>query len=339
MKLPVVRNIHQLGGRTTILEYNDPVMNYFNPAFEWEYESNRLRIAIRSCNFTTDHHGDWRFLDDEIYSKTDVLYGYLEPDTLEVWGLETLAMSEDTPIVTKIAGLEDVRLFQREDGMHAIGFETDRITPSLYAESCMAEYLIKNGALHYIRTLDKPEKRLVEKNWSPANVQTKEFDFTYSPTQVVKNGKVVGPKYAGNIHGGSQLLLQPDGTYLSIVHSKTADKRYGQVYDKYVYWTYLARHGKDGRITHLSEPFTFGTNENIEFASTMVELKLSGDVLIGFGVCDQKIGIARIALENLTKLLKPYIPNVAGLLPDDIAALPPHHHLRKYYTKERANRP
>lgn len=310
-------DLQELGADTLIFgEIDDPVMRHINPCIAWE--GKKLKIAIRSCNFKVERKGPWSFRDGNIYSKTDVLYGDIDPDTLEVTNLVKLKFSKNTPTRTKVAGLEDVRLFHRKDGMHAIGYESDRVTRSLHnASSAMAEYLIKGDELVYIRTLKKPVPEAVEKNWSPTDKPSSKFEFTYSDSQVWKDNKLIGMPSQTEIHGGSQLLKQSDGTYLSLVHEKKLDssvprqipadrytrtKRGANVYDKYIYYTYLAQHDEDGIITKLSRPFRFGTLENIEFASGMVEHK--GDFLISFGIRDCKIAIARISKDKLMGLFQ-----------------------------------
>lgn len=297
-------DLQQLGAMIlTYGEIDDPAMRLFNPSIA--FHDGKLKIAIRSCNFAVERHGRWYFRDGSAYSKTDVVYGDLDPDTLVVSDPKKLKLSKDSPTRTLTAGLEDVRLFSRKDGMHAIGFESDRLTRSLHNGSAsLAEYVIKGNELQYIRTLAKPKPEAVEKNWSPTDVPSKEFDFTYSPTQVWSDGKVIGRQYTGEIHGGSQLLKQKDGTYLSIVHEKKLDRLYSRVgvYDKFVYTHYLARHDKGGIITQLSKPFRFGTNENIEFAAGMVEYK--GDFLISLGIRDCKFAIANISKEKLMGLFE-----------------------------------
>lgn len=284
-------------------EIDDPGMRYFNPSIAWH--DKELYISIRSCNFAVEKNGKWYLRDGSAYSKTDVIYGLLDPDTLEIGETGKLELSKDTPLITKLAGLEDVRLFSRKDGMHCIGFESDRITRSLHnASATLAEYLIKGNELKYLRTLEKTSDKIVEKNWSPTDVPTKAFDFTYSPTQVWKDGEVIGTPYTGDIHGGSQLLKQKDGTFLSLVHDKQLNRLLNRpgVYDKYVYRHYLARHGKDGIITHLTKPFNFGTHENIEFASGMVEH--DNQFIISAGVRDCKFLIARISKDKLVNMLE-----------------------------------
>lgn len=287
----------------TFGEIDSQSMRYINPSIA--FHEGKLKIAIRSCNFVVERFGRWYLRDGNAYSKTDVVYGDLNPDTFKLSNLSTLKLSKDSPIRTQLAGLEDVRLFSREDGMHAIGFESDRITHSLHNRStAMAEYLIDGDDLKYLRTLKKPDPSVVEKNWMPIDVETPHFEFTYSPKQVWNQGYVLGSPDTSEIHGGSQLLQQEDGTYLSIVHKKVADAAYRGAYDRFVYYTYLARHNARGFIFELSKPFRFGTLENIEFASGMVEYE--GDLLISFGIRDCKFAIARIKKEKLVDMLEAY---------------------------------
>ncbi len=288
----------ELGADTFIYgEIENPNMRYFNPSIAWHNED--LKIAIRSCNFAINQQGHYYFRDGSIYSKTDVIYGDLNPDTLQVRNLEKLKLV-DAPMRTLVSGLEDVRIFSRKDGMHAIGFESDRLTRSLHNGSAkLAEYLIDKGDLKHIRTLEKPHKEIVEKNWSPTDKPSKYFDFTYSDSQIWKDGKIIGNPTKTQIHGGSQLLKQKDGAYLSIVHDKTADRMI-RSYDRYTYNHYLAKHGKDGIVTKLSKPFRFGTNEKIEFAGGMVEY--NEDFIISFGIRDCKYGITRVNKEKMMVL-------------------------------------
>ncbi len=297
-------DLQTLGAEIRIYgEIDDPAMRYMNPSIAWH--NGELKIAIRKCNFGVERYGKWYLRDGSAYSKTDVIYGDLDPKTLEVSNLEKLELSKDSPTRILVSGLEDVRLFARKNGMYAVGFESDRVTRSLHNKStAMAEYLIEGSTLVYCGTLRKPDPTVVEKNWSPTSEHSELFDYTYSDSQVYKDGKLIGKPTATQIHGGSQLLLQKDGTWLSIVHEKELDPQFDRfshgVYDKYVYKHYLAWHGKDGIITHLSKPFNFGTHENIEFAAGMAEGH--NDFIISFGIRDCKYAIAKIRKDKLISL-------------------------------------
>lgn len=302
-------DLQELGATMiTYGEIDDPAMRYMNPSLA--FHDGKLKIAIRSCNFAVEPKGKWYFRDGSTYSKTDVIYGDVDPDTLKVANLKKLKLSDNSPTRIKVAGLEDVRLFSRKDGMHAIGFESDRLTRSLHNRSAsLAEYLIRGDELVYLRTLEKPYPDVVEKNWSPTDIPSDLFDFTYSDSQVWKDGKLIGQPTRTEIHGGSQLLKQKDG-YISLVHEKKVEqvinrpyrRVQGQIYDKFVYYTYLAKHDEQGIVTQLSKPFRFGTYENIEFASGMVEY--NGDLIISLGIRDCKYALVKIAKEKLIGLIE-----------------------------------
>lgn len=301
-RLPEALDLQEMGAELRIYGEIEGDMRNFNPSIAWL--DDKLMIAIRSCNFMVKRHGDWYLRDGSAYSKTDVILGEVDPKTLEVRVIRKLPLSSNTPTRVKVAGLEDVRLFIRKGKLMAVGFESDRLTKSLHnASASMAVYEI-GEELKYVETLEKPVKETVEKNWCPPDVESKLFDYTYSPTQAIKDGKLIGGPTMSQIHGGSILLKQKDGTYLSLVHEKKADKRLGKVYDRFVYYTYLARHDKQGMITHLTPPFRFGTLENIEFAAGLVEHE--EDFIMSFGIRDCKYGLARISKEKLTNLLEPW---------------------------------
>ena len=298
-KLPETVDLQELGSEIRIYgELDHPYMRDFNPAIIWD--GDRLKIAIRRCNFKVERGGAWSFRDGSAYSKTTVMYGDLDPDTLQVSNLTKLQLSKNSPTRTKVAGLEDVRIVKRKDGIHAIGYESDRLTASLHnASSAMADYLIRGNELQYVKTLEKPVREIVEKNWCPPDVESKLFDYTYSPTQVYKDGKLIGEPYTGIIHGGTVLLKQKDG-YLSIVHDKRPVQAMGGVYDRFVYINYLAKHDKQGMITNLSKGFRCGTLENIEFISGFIEYKDS--YILTVGIRDCKYGIIKIRKSKLDAL-------------------------------------
>ena len=289
----------ELGADTFIKgELDSREMRDFNPSIDWH--EGKLKIAIRRCNFAINPQGSFYFRDGSAYSRTDVMYGELDPDTLRVSGLKRLELI-GAPKHTQLCGLEDVRLFSRNFDMCVIGFESDRLTRSLHnASATMAEYVIRGDSLVYKRTLKKPSDKRVEKNWSPTDEPSKHFDFTYSDTQVWKDGKVIGTPTTTQIHGGTQLLKQKDG-YISIVHEKIRD-RLARFYDCNTYVHYLAKHNDQGFIAQLSKPFRFGTNERIEFAAGMVDYK--DDLIISFGIRDAKYGITRV---NKAKMMELFV--------------------------------
>lgn len=302
-------DIQSLGAEIKVYkELDAPVYRYINPSVAWH--DNKLKISLRASNFAVVPKGKWYFRDGSAYSRTHVVIGDLNPDKLTISKLAVVPLSSNAPTRTLVAGLEDVRLFSRKDGLHAIGFESDRLTVNLHNESAsLAEYVVKGRELKYLRTLDKPDKKVVEKNWCPPEKATRLFDFTYSDTQVWKGGKLIGKPTKTNIHGGSQLINKSGGGYFSIVHEKKRDPAVirnqhmgGNIYDANIYYTYLAEHDERGIITRLSKPFRFGSGHNIEFASGLVEY--NGDFIITYGIGDFTFGIARIKAEKLLTLFE-----------------------------------
>ena len=306
-------DLQELGAELRIYgEIDDPVYRHFNPSLVWY--KDKLKISIRSCNFAVVPKGKWYFRDGRAHSITDVLIGDLDPDTLQVSNLEKYDVSPDSPKEVLLAGVEDVRLYVRKNKLHASGFISDRLTRSLHnASAGMAEYIVKGNTLKYLKSLQKPSKDVVEKNWCPPDKPSKLFDYTYSDSQAYKDGKLIGKPTRTKIHGGSILLSQPDGTYLSLVHEKKLDTNLPRqprmirqrtfIYDKYTYYTYLARHDEQGIITHLTKPFRMGTLENIEFAAGLVEY--NDDFIISAGVRDCKYLLCKISKGKLIDLLEP----------------------------------
>ena len=300
--LDTLLDVQSLGAELRIYgEVSDPSMRHFNPSIAWY--GDKLKIAVRSCNFKVERNGKWSFRDGSAYSKTDVLYGNVHPDSLQVSNLRKLEFSDNTPMRTKVSGLEDVRILQRYDHMFAIGYESDRLTSHLHNKSSsLAEYRIEGNKLEYICTLQKPNEELVEKNWSPIEDSD---NYYYSPTQVWTYTGLLGEPYKGILHGGTQLLKQDDGTYLSIIHDKVLSPLLNRpgVYDKYVYRHFLARHDRNGFVIEMTQPLTFGTHENIEFAAGLVEY--GSDFIISIGIRDCKYALVKINKSKLTDMLVP----------------------------------
>lgn len=335
-------NIQDYGARVVVMaDINDDQYPYYNPSIAFDGKG-KLRIAIRSCNFTVKPDGYWHLADGSDHAITKVLYGYLDPETYTISDLKELKYSDGAPFETKqITGLEDARIYWRKDGMHFSGVEIDTrrffIRPARQAEYVLDE---ATDTLQYIRTMASPNPTRPEKNWQPAD-KPGLFDYSYSPTEVYKDDRVqlVGDApYRGYIHGSSQLIWQPKSkTYLTVLHSKHLNPMAGVVYDKYKYLHYFAEYSDQGVLLRISDPFTFGLGENIEFASGMVEL--GNDLLISIGIRDARLGLVRLAKETVLTMLHAYDPNEkppAGMFSTEDAQLMLR--LKHRYDREQAAR-
>lgn len=302
-----VSNLQDLARVTVMGDINDPIYAYFNPSIAYDGKG-KLRIVIRACTFRPIPGGTYDYRDGSNYSKTKLMYGYIDPITYEVTDLKELGYCKDTPSEIVRSGLEDARLYWRKDGMHFIGVHVDTRPEHRYPPQ-QAEFIYNETTdqLKYIRTMFGESPARGEKNWLPTDKPSKLFEYNYSPTQVIKEGvKLEGVRYAGFIHGSSQLIYQPKTkTYLAVLHSKHADPLVvGRVYDKMLYVHYMAEYNAEGYLIKLSDPFTLGLADNIEFVSGMVEH--GDDLLMSFGAGDARWGMARISKDRATNLLKPY---------------------------------
>lgn len=218
--------------------------------------------------------------------------GLLNEETLEITDLKEIKPEEDYEGFQW--GLEDARLFWRKDGMHAIGVILP-IRDNNY-RTCQAEVLIdyKKGTYKLLKDHGQPRKH-TEKNWSPAETHTDNFDFAYSLVQTIKNGIIHGQEDTMAVHNGTKLLPYKDG-YIQLAHvvcNVQGNRTYAQI---------AILRDKNGIGTHLSQLFHFNVGwreklrETIEFASDMVWSagKEGEELLVGLGVKDEATGFVRI---------------------------------------------
>lgn len=196
-------------------------------------------------------------------------------------------------------GIEDVRLFWRDDGLHGVGV----IIP-VEAENYklrQAEILIdyEAGTFTLLKDLGRPFGH-AEKNWSPSEHPNDYFDYVYSPTEIVKDGKVIGEPNDLFIHNGTPLIPYEDG-YISIGHSVIAvkgERTYAQLALKFDKTGALVEHSQ---FFHFNVGWREGLQETIEFVSGLLwsEGKVGEELLVGLGVKDELLGIAKIPMHKL----------------------------------------
>jgi len=223
--------------------------------------------------------------------------GILDENTLEIKDLKLIEGEYD--YVGFRWGIEDVRLFWREDGLHGIGV----IIP-IEGENYklrQAEILInhKKGTFKLLRDLGRPFGH-AEKNWSPSEYANDYFDFIYSSTQIVKNGQVIGEPNDLFIHNGTPLIEYEDG-YISIGHSVLAihgERTYGQIALK---WSASGELLEHSQFFHFNTGWREQLKETIEFASGLLwsSGKEGQELLVGYGVKDELVGICKLPVSKL----------------------------------------
>lgn len=268
---------------------------HYNPGLCRDPEGNTW-IAIRSCIHNPD-----RF---EGYSHPNHYQNFLHVGLLkeDERGFYVDQLKEIVPEEDYVGfqwGIEDVRLFWREDGLHGIGVFIP-IEEGKYKVR-QAEILIDHaaGTFKLIKDHGRPLGH-IEKNWSPPEHPTEAFDFVYSPTQIVKNGEVIGEDNDLFIHNGTPLISHENG-YISIGHAVLAvlgERTYGQIALK---WDSQGKLIETSQFFHFNVGWREGLKETIEFASGLLwsEGKEGQELLIGLGVKDELVGLCRVPLEKL----------------------------------------
>lgn len=285
--------IYDIGVDVVLPETKVPIGEVsYNPGMARDDKGN-LWIILRSCTFNPKRWKGWAH---PMHWSNHLNMGLLDEKTLKISKIKTIVAEEEYEGFQW--ELEDARLFWRKDGMHAIGV----ILPIRDGDyrTCQAEVLIdyEKGTYKLIKDYGQPRGH-TEKNWSPAESPTSEFDFAYSLTEVVKDGEVIGEENHLTIHNGTKLLPYEDG-YIQINHvvcGVGGERTYAQV---------AVKRDSKGYATHISQLFHFNVGwreklkETIEFVSDMVwsKGKEGEELLVGLGIKDEATGIARVPVDK-----------------------------------------
>lgn len=261
---------------------------HYNPGLARDPDG-RLFISVRSC---ITNQKEYEGVRHPLGYENFLHVGILNEETLEIEGLKLVVPDADYDGFQW--GIEDIRLFWREDGLHGIGvilpLEGNQI--KLRQAEILIDY--EAGTYALIKDHGRPFGH-AEKNWMPPAHANPHFDFVYSPTQIVKDGKVIGEPNDLFIHNGTPLIPYKDG-YISIAHAVTSvngERTYAQV---------ALLFDSRGKLTHHSQFFHFNVGwreklqETIEFASGLVWL--GDDLLVGLGVKDELLGLAKIPVDK-----------------------------------------
>lgn len=262
---------------------------HYNPGLA-RHPDGRIFISVRSC---ITNQKQYEGMTHPLGYENFLHVGILKENDLEIEGLKEVKPDKEYPGLQW--GIEDVRLFWREDGLHGIGVILPIKNGGIKLRQ--AEILIdyEAGTYSVIKDLGRPFGH-AEKNWMPSESPNPHFDFIYSPTQIVKDGEVIGEPNELFIHNGTPLIPHEDG-YISIAHAVTSvmgERTYAQI---------ALLFDERGKLTHHSQFFHFNVGwreklkETIEFASGLVRSE-DGELIIGLGVKDELLGICKIPVEK-----------------------------------------
>lgn len=266
---------------------------HYNPGFARD-PSGRLLIAIRSC---ITNQKEYQGVRHPLGYENFLHVGILNEKSLEIEGVKLIEAAEEYDGFQW--GIEDVRLFWREDGLHGIGviIPLDAGNYKLRQAEILIDY--EAGIFTLVKDHGRPFGH-AEKNWSPTETTNPNFDFVYSPTQIVKDGTVIGEDNDLFIHNGTPLIPYEDG-YISIGHAVCAvlgERTYAQIALKFDAFGKLVEHSQ---FFHFNVGWREQLQETIEFASGLVwsEGKEGEELLVGIGVKDELLGICKIPVSKL----------------------------------------
>lgn len=258
---------------------------HYNPGLARDPDG-RLFVSIRSC--ITNYKEKFGITHPLGYENF-LHVGILKEKTLELEGLKEVKPDKEYPGLQW--GIEDIRLFWREDGLHGIGviLPVENGQLKLRQGEILIDY--EAGTYKLIKDHGRPFGH-AEKNWMPSESPNPHFDFVYSPTQIVKDGKVIGEDNELFIHNGTPLIPYEDG-YISIAHAVTSvmgERTYAQIALKFNEKGLLVEHSQ---FFHFNVGWRKQLRETIEFASGLVWSE-DGQLLVGIGVKDELLGFCKI---------------------------------------------
>lgn len=272
---------------------------HYNPGFARDPEG-KIYISIRSC---ITNQKEYQGVKHPLGYENFLHVGILEESSLEIGGLKLIEPEAEYEGFQW--GIEDIRLFWREDGLHGVGviIPVDAGHYKLRQAEILIDY--EKGTYKLLRDLGRPFGH-AEKNWSPSEHANPYFDYVYSPTQIVKNGQVIGEDNDLFIHNGTPLIALPEGGYISIGHVVLAifgERTYGQIALKFDDMGALIAHSQ---FFHFNVGWREALQETIEFASGLLwsEGKEGEELLVGLGVKDELLGICRLPMDKLN--FEPY---------------------------------
>lgn len=244
-----------------------------------------------------------RYANPEPYSHPTswLMLGILDEKTLKVSGVKRIKPDKSCPIYIQEKEIEDCRIFWRKDGLHGIGVTINSHDFNGETRVYQIEILIdyEKGTYKLLKDYGYIKGHM-EKNWSPPTEWVRNFDYIYSPSEVVLENKVYGKEYTGITHGGSQVLPYKDG-YIRLAHQVVSIS--GITHRWYVSVAELIN--EKGYVTHNSQFFDLCTGwrpqirESVEFISGAVwsQGKEEKELLVSYGLRDETCAFVRIPVD------------------------------------------
>lgn len=269
----------------------------------WHHNPSIARQPNGQIWVSTRYHEEKpavRYANPEPYSHPTswLMVGKLDEKTLKVSDVKRIKPHPDSPKFLLEKEVEDIRIFWRRDGLHGIGVAINAYDfhgeTRVYQVEILIDY--EKGTYKLLKDYGYIKGHM-EKNWSPPTKYAKEFDYIYSPSEIVINNKVIGKEYTGITHGGSQVLPYKDG-WIRLAHQVVSLPGITHRW----YASIAERLNKNGFVTHNSQFFDLCTGwrpqirESVEFISGAVwsEGKEDEELLVSYGLRDETCAFVRI---------------------------------------------
>lgn len=273
----------------------NPNFNFCNPSIL--YTENHHLINIREVSYTFD-------IDKNIYHYDNTIDTYnhiIDCKRQSGHVLPQITECDISIYKNYITGLEDLRLFEMDNDVWAIG--TCRITNENGVNEMIAIQIGSDYKINKAIKLKGLKDDECQKNWVPINYN-RCVHFLYSSDPLIllkpdfKTGECVPifktSRYnLSSFRGSSQIINFEEG-YLYIVHEVIHKDNRRYYYHRFVYMD------NDLEIKKISEPFYF-INKTIEYCSGLA--KVGNELHITIGYEDKRAYLIKIGADKVVSLI------------------------------------
>ena len=290
------------------VDRSDKNWSAFNPSIA-KNPDGEIAMLVRSSNYLLGPIQKYSTLTTGLDIMNRVFFAEMDSE-LNVTDMYEL---EVTGELTFIRGVEDGRLFWRDDSWYMTGIILEK-EHTKYARVGLFKIDLDKKQAHFIKKYESKEfGKKPEKNWGMvANEEVKEFDFIYGPNVIYKSGKTkkLSSKDYPKLRGNTQLIPWEDG-YLAVNHYMrmvTNKKMYfnpvtfeSQWMDFRHYYHLFVKYDKDGRIVAMSDEFVFNVT-GVEFAAGIIEHE--GKIVVTYGHDDAEGWMVTLDVETVKDMLR-----------------------------------
>lgn len=300
-----VPTIAQLGGKIhnvrRLIDPNNKLWSATNLSVAYHKSTGYVGM-LRSGNYVIRENGAYTVTVEKTI-RSEIYISPYDVETHKLTDLRKLDVSKIAPGLTIKRGLEDPKLFYRDNAWHftCVTMEKGHTPYARMAICRLSDDLSKIVSFEKFPGIDcvRPEK-----NWMLPDEPNPNFDFIYASNSTVKNNvltvHMTDEAKISALRGNTNLFDLGDGTYLAVVHRLLTRTIMNNTHRFYVH--YFAQYDYTGKIIALSRGFKFEIS-GVEFAAGLTAC--GDDFLISYGSKDESSHVAVLPRKTV----------IAGLLP------------------------